>query len=324
MNLKWYKELAAAATIVGLCIISLLDAFLLLPQFTERTTEHSSVGRSTHRQLSGQGLSMDHSFVAESVNTKFTLPPNDPAYIDSWKGVPKVGKTQVKYMREFDHIKERGDRGNCTNAIQVLGYIMDEVNEHDETMMIAYGGLIHLLREKDFVNKHTGKYIDDDIDTFASIDTVRFLGNLEPELFAKFGWTTRVFLDDMGYVVFMQILASCRHTPTEKACKVRAAEPPIEVYPLAQSIPSKDGKPMVKDIWQVLSYPASMMFPSQQIRFESAAAPNRPLHLQIPNKSHDLLEGLYGDWMTPSSAHALRGVAFGDILQRKGWATTSR
>ena len=33
--------------------------------------------------------------------------------------------------------------------------------------MVAYGGLIHVLREKDFVDKDTGNYLDDDIENFS-------------------------------------------------------------------------------------------------------------------------------------------------------------
>ena len=64
---------------------------------------------------------------------------------------------------------------------------MERVSEVNGTitMMIAYGELIHFHREKDFVNKTTGQYIDDDFDMFASIDTVKLVELLEPELFER-------------------------------------------------------------------------------------------------------------------------------------------
>ena len=203
--------------------------------------------------------------------------------------------------------------------MEVLGWIMDEINDEEKTMMIAYDTLLHLHKEKDLAVLHKE---DIDIDTLATVDAVIFLGNLESELFHQFGWTTRVYLNDMGYVVFMQIFCTCGHTPMENTGKIIANYPSIEVRPLLQSIPNdeEDGiTPIVKDIWQGSSYFESMLFPPQHVRFESSAATsdpdrNRPLNLQIPNKPYELLNSFYGDdWMkkTPSSSSVLaskRGV----------------
>ena len=71
---------------------------------------------------------------------------------------------RVSYLRNTKDIKARGLQGSCTNAVDVLGWIMDEVNKENMTMMIAYGELIHLYSEGDFVKKGTGRYIDDDFD----------------------------------------------------------------------------------------------------------------------------------------------------------------
>merc|ERR1712029_937379 len=106
--------------------------------------------------------------------------------------------------------------------------------------MLTYGELIHFYREKEFVNE-AGKYIDDDIDTFASPETVWHIARLENQLFKLYGWTMRAFVHNAlnrknnalsrKYVVLMQVMASCGHDPIEKVSKVHAAQPSIEIYP---------------------------------------------------------------------------------------------
>ena len=242
------------------------------------------------------------SFVASAINRTFVVAPNNTEIIYKMGALSVKG---VKYLRNTKEIKARGLQGSCTNVVDVLGWIMDEVNKENMTMMIAYGELIHLYREGDFVKKGTGRYIDDDFDTFASLSTVSLLGTLEPELFERFGWTIRVFLHPQEYVVFIQIMASCGHTPVESPKKVISSEPAIEVYPLARSKPI-GGRSVVKDLWQGTIYSESIIFPSQHFGFDSAAT-NRTLNLQVPNKVFELLTCLYGNWMVPSSKHARLG-----------------
>ena len=40
--------------------------------------------------------------------------------------------------------------------------------------MVAYGGLIHTLREKEFVDTNTGAFLDDDIDGKSNITSVLY------------------------------------------------------------------------------------------------------------------------------------------------------
>ena len=209
--------------------------------------------------------------------------------------------TKPSYLRNTQEIIARGSNGTCANAIDVLGWIMDEVNKENMTMMIAYGELIHLFREGDFVKKESGHYIDDDIDTFASLKTISFLETLEPELFQQFGWSIKVKKNQKEYVVFMQIMASCGHTPVEEMTKIHDFEPAIEIYPLAHSKPV-DGRSVVKDLWMGNTYSESIIYPLQHFDFDSAAT-NRTLNLQLPNKVSELLFCLYGNWMVPSSKH---------------------
>ena len=106
-------------------------------------------------------------------------------------------------------------------------------------------------------------------------------------------------------MVFIQIMASCGHTPVESPKKVISSEPAIEVYPLARSKPI-GGRSVVKDLWQGAIFSESIIFPSQHFGFDSAAT-NRTLDLQVPNKVFELLTCLYGNWMVPSSNHARFG-----------------
>ena len=92
---------------------------------------------------------------------------------------------KVRYLRNTRDIITRGKAGNCTvSTLDVLAWIMNEVNNvkndsKSSTLMIAYGGLIHIHREKEFVSKTTGQYIDDDVDLWASLETLVRVGRLE-------------------------------------------------------------------------------------------------------------------------------------------------
>ena len=99
--------------------------------------------------------------------------------------------------------------------------------------MVTYGELIHMHREGDFVNSKTGKYLDDDFDMLASLETTVYVAKLENELFTKQGWSMRVFVNYSGYVVFMQMMAVCGHKFSPRMNKIRSTYPGIDVYPLA-------------------------------------------------------------------------------------------
>ena len=187
---------------------------------------------------------------------------------------------------------------------------MDEVIKKNGIMMIGYGGLIKVHREKDFVDQATGKYIDDDFDMLVSLDTVSLVATMEPELYERLGWTMRAFVDKQGYFALMQMMASCGHTPIASATKVESSEPAIELYPLAASLDGPDGSPVVKEIWQCNSFAASMILPPKHIDFQSGGS-SRLLHLQTPKESFDFLECIYGNWTVPSSKHAAQHVPCG-------------
>ena len=62
---------------------------------------------------------------------------------------------------------------NCTGTLDVLNWLSTNENVNSRrndkgSLMVAYGGLIHVLWEKDFVDKDTGNYLDDDNDDIDS------------------------------------------------------------------------------------------------------------------------------------------------------------
>ena len=80
---------------------------------------------------------------------------------------------------------------------------MNTTNENKSILIIIYGELIHTFREKNFVHKKSGNYIDDDIIMWVSIQTAKLIAELENELFRLHGWTVRIFVNSNDYVVFM-------------------------------------------------------------------------------------------------------------------------
>jgi len=217
---------------------------------------------------------------------------------------------KVRYLRNTRDIITRGKAGNCTvSTLDVLAWIMNEVNNvkndsKSSTLMIAYGGLIHIHREKEFVNKTTGQYIDDDVDLWASLETLVRVGRLEPELFEQHGWTMRAFIDPGNYVIFYQLMAACGHEPSLLASKLVGKIPAIEIYGVTKvqkriKFFSLKTSPFVKDLWEGNYFSESMFYPPQYIDFVTAGA-LQTLHLQLPNKVLDIMACVYGNWTTPS------------------------
>merc|ERR1719491_721409 len=97
------------------------------------------------------------------------------------------GKGNVTYFREHKEIISRGNEGSCSPTLDVLLGLMNEININEELAMIAYGDLIHMHREKNFLNKTKGNYIDDNIEMWISIKAAKLIAELEKELFSLFG-----------------------------------------------------------------------------------------------------------------------------------------
>lgn len=177
-------------------------------------------------------------------------------------------------------------------------------------MTVAHGGLIRVHREKEFVNKTTGEYIDDDIDLRATPETIVHAGQIEEQLFHEFGWSMRVFVngndDAEKFVVFAQIFSLCGHKIITRPGKIKTGlEPAIELYPIVIVRGNGESGPrVVKGLWQSDYFaPESLILPSKQVDFESIGS-KKTMQLQLPNKEFHILECLYGNWTVPSNKHA--------------------
>lgn len=212
----------------------------------------------------------------------------------------------VAYFGDLGSRTARGELGKCSSVLEVLSYVMNEVNDQNGELILGYGGLIHSFREKEFVNPKTGQYIDNDFDLWTSEKSVATLIGLEPELFRQFGWTGRAFKTRSGHVHFMQFFETCganlNRMIQHKCSKIKSTkELGFEVYLLARL-----GNGLVKDAWQDNIFTESEMFPTQHVHFQSPGLGNTALNLQYPAKPFSVMACLYGDWTVPSSKHAPR------------------
>mmetsp|Transcript_6565 Transcript_6565/g.14545 ORF Transcript_6565/g.14545 Transcript_6565/m.14545 type:complete len:430 (+) Transcript_6565:741-2030(+) len=243
--------------------------------------------------------------------------PTDTDWIVNYRGW-KEPRHKVSYARDEKEILARGSQGKCAGALVVLDWIMDKVHEVNGMLMLAYGDLIHIHREKDFVDKETGQYIDDDIDSMVNLETFSYIAGLERELFLNFGWSIRIHQLDDKYALQGQIFATCGHVITHKRSKATSVEPTIEIYPIV-TIPTNDPiielyrgsviqNPqrhtyrIVRDIWQGTLFPEEMMFPPQHFALDSSTG--LELDLQIPAQALTVMDCLYGEWRVPSSRRA--------------------
>lgn len=242
------------------------------------------------------------SFWNSATNKTFML-PTDTKYITNELKPGNVNwRKGARYLRNTVDILEHGKKGNCGSSLDVVAWLMDKVNERDGVLMLAYGELIHLHREKDFVLED-GKYIDDDFDFWAPVQTMKILSELEPEMFDRFGFTLRFFVNDRGYIVFAQILASCGLLNL-KVGKVKSSQPGIEIYPLV--FKDEEGSTLI-DLWQGNEFSSDLMYPPKHIQFVSTGLANGTsimLSLHLPNAELDIMTCLYGNWTTPSDKHA--------------------
>ena len=64
---------------------------------------------------------------------------------------------------------------------------MNKTNETNSIPIVGYRELIDLYWEKDFVNKITRRYYNDDIDLWISLQATKYVAELEKDLFSLFG-----------------------------------------------------------------------------------------------------------------------------------------
>ena len=91
-----------------------------------------------------------------------------PTDIDWVRNYKVLTASSVDCMTNETLIQARGGQGNCAGTLDVINWIMGQVNANKGCMMVAYGGLLHMHRERDLVNSTTGVLLDNDIDTWAS------------------------------------------------------------------------------------------------------------------------------------------------------------
>jgi len=243
------------------------------------------------------------SFFNAATNKTFVLPTDTEYIANELKPFDVSWTNGAKYLRNTVDITTRGKEGNCGVSLDVVAWLMDKVNERGGVLILAYGELIHFHREKDFVDAETGKYIDDDFDFWAPVEMMKILSELEPELFDRFGFTVRYFVNRRGYIVLAQVLASCGLLNL-KVGKVQSSQPGIEIYPLA----FKDDKgSRLLDLWQGNEFQSDLMYPPKHIQFVSTGikkGTSITLRLQLPNAELHIMTCLYGNWSIPSSKHA--------------------
>lgn len=234
--------------------------------------------------------------------------PEDPTKSDLPSGALRIRS----YFRPFDEIIARGKSGEkCATMPELMNWILKQLHESEEEYpwLLAYGQMIHLFREKDFVHKN-GRYIDDDMDTWALPETILWIIEHEEELFEKFGWTMRLFGPSPNVITFLQIIASCGHDPATSKGKVTdSEEPAIELYPL---IPALDDDSVLIDAWQGTHFPRDWVLPAQNYTFKSTVLEDE-ITLELAANYDAILECLYGDWSVQSNKHAgVRKVCGGE------------
>jgi len=209
-------------------------------------------------------------------------------------------RREVKYVRDRQEIVQKKTSRACTKSLDVYAWLMDQTNSRNETMMITYGGLIHVLREREFVFPN-GAYIDDDFDTWVTPTNFRNIVNLEPVVWQKFGWTLRIYQNCNSHTIFGQLVSACGHMYQERPSKAKQDHPAIELY-ILQELTNTSG--IVRDLWQGGgNIPKQLIYPQQHLPFSSSGT-NATLNIQIPRYSEEILTCIYGNWSVPSSKHA--------------------
>jgi len=237
----------------------------------------------------------------------FEIPPDQPFMSlgkctvgnKTMNAIAQYSRSEVEWE---DEQKARKDL-DCRPSLEVLSWLMNQVICDNGTMMMAYGELIHMFREKALA-RDDGTYFDDDFDTWATPATAQKILRLEPILLREFGWSMRVFYNCHGVALFVQILPVCGHTYVLKASKAVAAFPAIELYILQESEGEQGA--VLRDNWQGTKFPPSWIQPGQLVSFETPGY-NGILELQVPADTHSVLKCLYGDWTVYSKQHAPKG-----------------
>jgi len=226
----------------------------------------------------------------------------------------------AEYFRSnLEWKQKKQQRTTCSSTLEVLSWLMDQVNSRNLTMMIAYGELIHLLREKALI-RSDGTYYDDDFDTWVTPSSLETILKLEPDLWNNFGWSIRVFLrcsdgtkvklgrHKTNIAIFAQILPVCGHKYHNN--EMMAMEKPVAKYPaiemyVLQSI-GHEQEGILRENWQGDFFSENWLLPAKPFPFDMPGF-NKTLNLQIPAQSEKLLDCMYGNWHVYSTEHHDKG-----------------
>lgn len=265
---------------------------------------------------------INHTIAVASATYKFPM-PTDMDIMEQWSRWQSTGAV---YIRDQEEIIARSrsivDDGGCVSAIEVLAWLMDEVNARNGTLILAYGGLIHLYREKDLLDPKTGKYYDDDFDLWSSLDTFAIIGSLEKMFFENFGWSIR-FMANGDYIAFIQVFATCGHHYGTRYKSESDGHAGIEIYPLpitpmvARDKGVQSGGEKANCVWNGYQFLASMVYPTKRVDLKSVGS-SQTLHLQVPNDPFGVLMCIYGNWEVPSTEHATVETDCTDFYSRYG------
>ena len=125
-----------------------------------------------------EGFDLINSCVGEEV---VPLVPNRFRFQNVSVKLPKEGVRpkgcRLEYMRsEEEWLAKQQYTTTCPSSVDVYSWLMEKVNCFGEkhALMVAYGELIHLLRDRALLHPD-GSYIDDDFDTWVSVATVSYV-----------------------------------------------------------------------------------------------------------------------------------------------------
>ena len=177
MTLRGRKKRQGRTMVVYMLFVAIaivnfnkFDLILNIDQQREKKTEppNNLGGNWSNPTLLTPGMSK---LWFDSNDVRYEL-PTDADWIMKYHSPSSWAQHKAVYMREYtDELEYYSKQINCTGTLDVLNWLSTNENVNSRrnvdrgSLMVAYGGLIHVLREKDFVDKDTGNYLDDDIDS---------------------------------------------------------------------------------------------------------------------------------------------------------------
>jgi len=235
----------------------------------------------------------------------FVVPELVYETLDVTREVQSYGplKGKARYLSNMSHMLKLREQAKCESLPTVLDHILKNMFACSLPITLAYGSMLHLVREGGLMQGPGASYFDDDVDLWSSPPALFRLLDMEPEILSEFGWAIRIF-DQKGVVTFVQIQDICGNKPVEYATKSSSQEPGIEVYVLYDAM--VNGEHFMHDLWQGSLFSKGMMYPLHDVQWYS---PDEiTLNLSIPASSTELLTCLYDDWMKKSSKHAAQSL----------------